>query len=54
MQLIMPELQGLFRRFLDNEFYSISGRFHQMMTVELLDTQDFVREVLELTQLFRY
>ena len=54
MQLIMPELQGLFRRFLDNEFYSISGRFHQMMTVELLDTKDFVREVLERTQLFRY
>ena len=54
VQLIMPELQGLFRRFLDNEFYSISGRFHQMMTVELLDTKDFVREVLERTQLFRY
>ena len=54
VQLIMPELQGLFRRFLDNEFYSISGRFHQIMTVELLDTKDFVREVLERTQLFRY
>ncbi|MBO6828857.1 MAG: DUF932 domain-containing protein [Muricauda sp.] len=54
VQLIMPGLQVLFRRFLDNEFYSTSGRFHRMMTVELLDTKDFVREVLERTQLFRY
>jgi len=54
VQLIMPELQGLFRKFLDNEFYSISDRFHHMMTVELLDTKAFVREVLERTQLFRY
>lgn len=54
LHLIMPELQGLFRKFLDNEFYGISDKFHQMMTVELLDTKDFVREVLERTKLFRY
>ena len=54
VNLIMPELQGLFRKFLDNEFYRISDRFHHMMTVELLDTKAFVREVLERTQLFRY
>ena len=54
VNLIMPELEGLFRKFMDNEFYTISDRFHQMMSVELLDTKEFVREVLHRTQLFRY
>ena len=54
VHLIMPELEGLFQKFMDNEFYTISDRFHQMMTVELLDTKAFVKEVLEQTKLFRY
>lgn len=54
VNLIMPELKGLFQKFMDNEFYTVSERFHQMMSVELLDTKAFVREVLEQTKLFRY
>ncbi|SFW76388.1 protein of unknown function [Sinomicrobium oceani] len=54
VHLIMPELEGLFRRFLDNEFYTISGSFGRMMAVELMDTHQFVREVLERTKLFRF
>ena len=54
VNLIMPELEGLFQKFMDNEFYTISDKFHQMMTVELLDTKAFVKEVLDKTQLFRY
>lgn len=54
VNLIMPELEGLFQKFMDNEFYTISDRFHQMMTVELLDTKTFVKEVLGRTSLFRY
>jgi len=54
VNLIMPELEGLFRKFMDNEFYTISDRFHQLMTVELLDTKAFVKEVLDRTKLFRY
>jgi len=54
VNLIMPELEGLFQKFMDNEFYTISDKFHQMMTVELLDTKAFVKEVLDQTQLFRY
>ena len=54
VNLIMPELEGLFQKFMDNEFYTISDKFHQMMTVELLDTKAFVQEVLERTKLFRY
>ena len=54
VNLIMPELEGLFQKFMDNEFYTISDNFHQMMTVELLDTKAFVKEVLDKTQLFRY
>lgn len=54
VHLIMPELEGLFQKFMDNEFYTISDRFTQMMAVELVDTKTFVREVLERTKLFRY
>lgn len=54
VNLIMPELEGLFQKFLDNEFYTISDSFHQMMTVELLDTKAFVKDVLDQTKLFRY
>lgn len=52
--LIMPELEGLFQKFMDNEFYTISDKFNQMMSVQLLDTKAFVKEVLERTKLFRY
>lgn len=54
VNLIIPELEGLFQKFMDNEFYTISDRFHRMMSVELLDTKKFVRDVLERTKLFRY
>ena len=52
--LIMPKLNQLFETFLDNEFYSIVSKFDQMKTVEILDTEAFVRDILERTKLFRY
>ena len=54
IQLIMPKLELLFQKFLDNEFYTISNLFSRMMTIPILDTEEFVREVLERTKLFRY
>ncbi|MBC9798455.1 DUF932 domain-containing protein [Sinomicrobium weinanense] len=54
VQLIMPKLELLFQKFLDNEFYTISDQFSPMMTVPILDPEEFVREVLERTKLFRY
>ncbi len=54
VNLIIPELEGLFQKFMDNEFYTISDKFNRMMTVGLLDTKEFVREVLHRTKLFRY
>lgn len=52
--LIMPKLNQLFDRFLDNEFYSIMNKFDKMKSVEIMDTEAFVRAILEETKLFRY
>ncbi|MEO1485702.1 MAG: DUF932 domain-containing protein [Bacteroidota bacterium] len=52
--LVMPRLNSLFNRFMNNEFYSIVEKFLKMQSVELLDTKKFVQEVLERTKLFKY
>ncbi len=52
--LIMPKLNQLFDRFLDNEFYSIMNKFDKMKSVEIMDTEAFVKAILEETKLFRY
>jgi len=52
--LIMPKLNQLFDRFLDNEFYSITNKFEEMKTIEIIDTEAFVKGILEKTNLFRY
>lgn len=53
-QLIMPKLNNLFSKFLDNEFYSIVQKFDQMKDFKLIDTKEFVKAVLDQTELFRY
>jgi len=52
--LIMPCLNNLFHRFLDNEFYFITQKFHKMRDFEILDTRAFVKAVLDQIKLFRY
>ena len=52
--LLMPRLNLLFDRFLDNEFYTIVQKFNTLKEVEILDTKAFVRDILEKTKLFRY
>jgi hypothetical protein len=52
--LIMPRLNLLFDTFLDNEFYTIVQKFNKLKEVEILDTKEFVRDILEKTKLFRY
>lgn len=52
--LIMPNLDRLFDRFLDNEYYGIAQKFSEMHEIELIDTKAFVKEILERTKLFRY
>jgi len=52
--LIMPKLEGLFTKFLDNEFYTIVRKFNKMKEFKLIDTKEFVRQVLEETKLFKY
>ena len=53
-ELILPKLNGLFERFLDNEYYEITCKFKRMEEIELIDTKAFVKEILEKTKLFRY
>ena len=52
--LIMPRLNNLFDKFVDNEFYSITKKFDRMREFEIIDTKEFVREILDRTKLFRY
>ncbi len=52
--LIMPKLNLLFNKFLDNEFNTIVQKFNKLKAVEIIDTKAFVKEVLEKTKLFRY
>ncbi|WP_338358685.1 DUF932 domain-containing protein [Yeosuana marina] len=53
-ELIMPELNQLFYKFLDNEFYNIVHKFNTMKTIEIIDTETFVKDILEITKLFKY
>lgn len=52
--LIMPKLNNLFDKFLDNEFYTIIKSFDKMKEFKIIDTKEFVKAVLDKTKLFRY
>lgn len=52
--LIMPRLSHLFDKFLNNEFYTIIQKFDKLRDVEIVDTKEFVREILNRTKLFRF
>jgi len=52
--LIMPRLNNLFDKFVDNEFYSITKKFNRMREFEIIDTKEFVKAILDRTKLFRY
>ncbi len=53
-QLLMPRLNLLFDKFLNNEFYTIVQKFNKLKEIEIIDTKEFVRDILEKTKLFRY
>jgi hypothetical protein len=53
-EMILPSIDRLFRKFLDNEYYSILQKFEQMKTVEVIDPKVFVKSVLDEVKLFRY
>jgi hypothetical protein len=52
--LIMPRLNNLFDKFLDNEFYTITKKFDQMKEFKIINTKEFVKAILDKTKLFRY
>ena len=52
--LIMPRLNNLFDKFVDNEFYSITKKFDRMREFKIIDTKEFVKAILDRTNLFRY
>ncbi len=52
--LIMPRLNGLFDKFLNNEFYTIVKKFEKMKDFKIIDIKEFVKAILDKTKLFRY
>ena len=52
--LIMPRLNNLFDKFVDNEFYAITEKFDRMREFKIIDTKEFVKVILDRTKLFRY
>tara|TARA_A100000171_G_scaffold20501_1_gene18887 strand:- start:453 stop:1295 length:843 start_codon:yes stop_codon:yes gene_type:complete len=53
-EVVMPRLNDLFNKFLENEFYRISNKFKKMKDFKIIDTKEFVKAILEKTKLFRY
>ena len=53
-ELIMPRMNGLFDKFLNNEFYTIVKKFEKMKDFKIIDTKEFVKAILDKTKLFRY
>lgn len=53
-QLVIPKMNQLFKRFLNNEFYSVTNKFDTLKTLNIIDTEAFVKDILERTKLFRY
>lgn len=52
--LIMPQLNNLFEKFLDNEFYIINKKFDKMKAFKIVDTKEFVKAIHDKAKLFRY
>lgn len=50
----MPRLKNLFHIFLNNEFYTITQKFDKMKECKIIDTQEFVKAILDRTKLFQY
>lgn len=53
-ELIMPRMNGLFDKFLNNEFYIIVKKFEKMKDFKIIDTKEFVKAILDKTKLFSY
>jgi hypothetical protein len=54
IELILPSIDRLFQKFLDNQYYTILQKFEKMKTVEIIDPKVFVKTVLDEIKLFRY
>ncbi len=53
-KLLIPKMEQLFNKFLDNEFYKIKTTFQKMAATPIDDLPTFVEAVLDHTALFRY
>ena len=53
-ELIMPIMNGLFDKFLNDEFYAIVRIFEKMKDFKIIDTKKFVTAILNKLKLFRY
>ncbi|SFC84191.1 protein of unknown function [Zunongwangia mangrovi] len=53
-ELVMPKMSDLFDKFIENEYYSVVSKFRKLQSIQLLDTKQFVKDVVEHMNLFRY
>ncbi|MFC4029253.1 DUF932 domain-containing protein, partial [Zunongwangia endophytica] len=53
-ELVVPKMSDLFEKFIENEYYSVVSKFRKLQSIKLLDTRQFVKDIVEHLNLFRY
>ncbi len=52
--IIMPEIEGLIRKFLDNEYYTLQKKFEVLAETPIKDLNGFVKLTADTLKLFKY
>ena len=53
-ELVMPKMSDLFEKFIENEYYSMVSKFRKLQSIQLLNTKQFVKDIVEHLKFFRY
>lgn len=53
-EIVLPEIKEMVKLFYDNEFYSLRHKFEVMAEKQIVDVQDFVKDVCDKTKLFTF
>lgn len=53
-EIVLPEISGLVRTFMNNEFYELQRKFEVLAETQVTNIQDFVKSVCAKTALFQF
>jgi hypothetical protein len=53
-EIVLPEISGLVRTFMNNEFYELQRKFEVLAETQVSNIQDFVKSVCAKTALFQF